>query len=197
MISADNERNRDIRTDQFEKATFAGGCFWCMQPLFDKLEGVVSTEAGYTGGVTENPAYEEVCSGSTGHAEAVEIIFDPLRISYEKLLDVFWHNIDPTTLNAQFVDRGSQYRTAIFYHTEGQKRMAETSKAKLENTFNTKSGKLKKPIVTEITPASTFYRAEDHHQKYYLIHTYRYNTYKYGSGREQQLKKIWEMDLKK
>jgi peptide-methionine (S)-S-oxide reductase len=169
-----------------EKATFAGGCFWCMEPPFEKLEGVESVIAGYTGGRTENPTYEEVSSGMTGHAEAVEVHYDPARITYAALLDVFWHNIDPTTRDRQFVDMGSQYRTAIFYHNEEQKRLAEESKKKYDA-----SGRFGKPIVTEIVPAGKFYPAEEYHQDYYKKNTVRYKFYRFNSGRDQYLEKIW------
>lgn len=171
---------------KFEKATFAGGCFWCIQPPYDKLKGVISTRVGYTGGRKKNPTYKEVSSGATGHAEAIEIIYDPAKTSYDELLDVFWHNIDPTTLNGQFADKGTQYRTAIFYHSEEQKRLALASKESLE-----KSGKFLKPIVTEIVPAAEFYPAEDYHQKYYEKSPIHYNIYKFGSGRETFIKKMW------
>lgn len=176
---------------KYEKATFAGGCFWCMQHPFDQLEGVVSTAVGYTGGSTEHPAYEEVCSGRTKHAEAIEILYDPSRISYSALLEVFWRNIDPTAIDRQFADVGSQYRTAIFYHSEEQKKLAESSKKELE-----KSGKFNKPIVTEIVPASEFYKAEEYHQKYYEKNQAHYKRYKYGSGRDQYLKETWGKDAK-
>lgn len=169
-----------------EKATFAGGCFWCMQPPYDKLKGVVSTTVGYTGGHKKNPTYEEVSSGTTGHAEAVEILYDPTQTTYEELLDLFWHNIDPTTQHGQFADRGTQYRTAIFYHNEEQKRLALASKEALEN-----SGKFARPIVTEIVPASDFYRGEDYHQEYYKKNPTHYGLYKVGSGREAFIKEIW------
>ena len=168
------------------KATFAGGCFWCMQGPFDYLEGVISTKTGYTGGSTLNPSYEEVCTGKTGHTEAVEIIYDQEIISYEKLLEVFWRNIDTTTQNQQFADKGSQYRTAIFYHTEEQKILAEKSKQDLE-----KSGKFDKPIVTEILPAAPFYPAEDYHQDYYKKNPFHYELYKQGSGRARYLERTW------
>jgi len=173
-------------TGKFKTATFAGGCFWCMQPPFDRLQGVISTTAGYTGGTKQNPSYAEVSSGRTGHAEAIEIVYDPSLIDYAKLLDVFWRNIDPTALNRQFVDAGSQYRTAIFYHDEEQKKMAEASRERLQG-----SGRYEKPIVTEILPAAKFYRAEDYHQEYYKNYPNRYHLYKYGSGRPQYLKKKW------
>ena len=172
-----------------EKATFAGGCFWCMQHPFDDLKGVVSTSVGYTGGYKEDPTYEEVCAGSTGHAEALEILYDPSRITYSGLLDVFWRNIDPTTRNRQFADAGTQYRTAIFYHNEEQQRTAELSKSAMEQ-----SGRFEKPIITEITPATKFYVAEEYHQKYYEKCPVRYNRYKSGSGREQYLKETWKTD---
>lgn len=174
-----------------EKATFAGGCFWCMQPPFDQLEGVIVTAVGYTGGHTENPSYEEVCAGTTGYAEAVEITYDPWQITYEELLDVFWRNIDPTARNQQFADVGTQYRTAIFYHNEDQKQLAESSKAKLAQ-----SGKFAAPIVTEIVPASTFYEAEDFHQEYYKKNRLGYTMYKYGSGRAHYLQKAWGTEAK-
>lgn len=167
-------------------ATFAGGCFWCMEPPFDGLDGVVSTTSGYTGGQTKNPSYEEVSSGVTGHAEAVQIAFDPTQISYEELLEVFWRNIDPLTPNAQFCDHGSQYRTAIFYHDDEQQRLAEASKKALE-----RSGRFTKPIVTEIVPAGEFYKAEDYHQDYYQKNPLRYKFYRYQCGRDQVLEQLW------
>lgn len=190
MVYADNKiDNLNKNSIKQAKATFAGGCFWCMQPPFDKLSGVISTSVGYIGGKTEYPTYEEVCAGSTGHAEALEITYDPSQISYTELLNVFWRNIDPTTPDAQFFDKGTQYRSAIFYHTDEQKTLAEKSKEKLEN-----SGRYDKPIVTEITPTSKFYRAEEYHQEYYKKNTYRYESYKYRSGREKYLEKTWEKD---
>lgn len=170
----------------YEKATFAGGCFWCMEHPFEELDGVVEVISGYTGGHTENPTYEEVCSGRTGHAEAVQITFDPAKISYEKLLGVFWKQINPTDPEGQFFDRGSTYRAEIFYHTEEQKKLAEKSKEELEN-----SGPFRKKIVTEITKASPFYKAEDYHQKYYQKNPDRYQQYRHGSGRDQYLVNIW------
>jgi peptide-methionine (S)-S-oxide reductase len=168
------------------KATFAGGCFWCMEPPFDKLDGVISTTSGYTGGQKKDPTYQEVSAGSTGHTEAVQIVYDPAKITYEKLLDVFWHNIDPTAVNAQFCDHGSQYRSAIFYHDETQKRLAEASKQALDM-----SKPFKEPIVTEITAASTFYPAEDYHQNYYQKNPIRYKFYRYNCGRDQRLQELW------
>jgi peptide-methionine (S)-S-oxide reductase len=167
-------------------ATFAGGCFWCMEPPYDKLDGVISTTSGYTGGRKKNPTYEEVSGGTTGHAEAVQVAYDPTKVSYEKLLEVFWQNIDPFTPNAQFCDHGSQYRSAIFYHDEEQKRAAEASKQKLE-----KSGRITQPIVTEIVPAGEFYPAEDYHQDYYQNNPVRYKYYRYRCGRDEALEKIW------
>jgi peptide-methionine (S)-S-oxide reductase len=169
-----------------ETATFAGGCFWCMEPPFDELEGVISTTSGYTGGQTKNPSYEEVSSGVTGHTEAVQVTFDPTKISYARLLEVFWRNIDPFTPNAQFCDHGSQYRTGIFYHGEEQKRLIEASKKALEQ-----SGRLTRPIVTEIVPAGEFYQAEDYHQDYYQKNPLRYKYYRYACGRDQVLEQIW------
>lgn len=167
-------------------ATFAGGCFWCMQPSFDETPGVLSTTVGYTGGTAPDPTYEQVSSGKTGHAEAIEVIFDPAKVSYERLLDVFWQNVDPTTPNQQFADKGTQYRTAIFYHNDEQKKLAEASKERLG-----KSGKFDKPIVTEITAASRFYPAEEYHQRYYKKSADYYNRYKIGSGRAGYLKRMW------
>jgi methionine-S-sulfoxide reductase len=172
-----------------EKATFAGGCFWCLEPPFDDLAGVISTTVGYTGGQEQNPTYEEVSSGKTGHAEAIQIVYDPSRLTYEELLDVFWRNIDPTQMNGQFVDTGRQYRTAIFYHNEEQKRLASASKDKLE-----KSGRYDKKIITEIAPATAFYRAEAYHQDYYKKNPIRYKFYRHGSGRDKLLKTLWEKD---
>ena len=168
------------------KATFAGGCFWCMEPPFDKLPGVISTTSGYTGGQKPNPTYEEVSSGRTGHAEAVQVVYDPKKVSYEQLLDVFWHNIDPTVKNQQFCDVGSQYRTGIFYHDDEQKRLAEASKAALE-----KSKPFKAPIVTEITRAGEFYPAEEYHQDFYLKNPVRYKFYRNGCGRDARLEQLW------
>lgn len=170
-------------------ATFAGGCFWCMEPPFDKLDGVIETIVGYTGGHTENPTYEEVSSGTTGHAESIEVIYDPSKVTYEKLLEVFWRNIDPTDPGGQFVDRGSSYRSAIFYHNEEQKRLAEASKQRLQE-----SGRFNKPIVTEIVPAGPFYRAEEYHQDYYKKNPIRYKFYRLGSGRDRFLRKAWGSD---
>lgn len=171
---------------KLEKATFAGGCFWCMVPPFEHLNGVVSVTSGYTGGQKKNPMYEEVSSGTTGHAESVQIIYDPSKIGYRKLLDVFWHNIDPTVKDRQFCDVGSQYRTAIFYHNEEQKKLAEESKRILEQ-----SKRLPGPVYTEIVPATEFYRAEGYHQDYYKKNPVRYKFYRWNCGRDQRLKEIW------
>jgi peptide methionine sulfoxide reductase msrA/msrB len=171
-------------------ATFAGGCFWCMQPPFEQLPGVTKVVAGYTGGHTENPTYEEVCSGMTGHYEAVQVLYNPLAVSYQTLLDVFWRNIDPTDVQGQFVDKGQQYQTVIFYHNEEQKKLAEASRDALQ-----KSGKFKKPMVTKILKASIFYKAEPYHQDYYRTSPIRYKTYRLGSGREYFLSKTWGGEL--
>lgn len=184
--SQTNSKEVNMNNPNLKQATFAGGCFWCMQPSFDVLNGVVSTFVGYTGGHTENPTYEEVSTGTTGYAEAIEVLYNPKKISYRELLNVFWRNIDPTTLNRQFADKGDQYRTAIFYYDEEQKRIAEESKKELEN-----SKKFDKPIVTQIVPASKFYKAEEYHQKYYLKKTHQYKEYKKASGREDFLVKTW------
>ena len=168
------------------KATFAGGCFWCMEAPFDKLPGVISTISGYIGGSVKNPTYEQVSTGRTGHTEAVQIEYDPSKVSYEKLVEVFWMNIDPTVKNAQFCDHGSQYRSGIFYHDDAQRKIAEASRAALE-----KSKPFKQPIVSEITRASQFYPAEDYHQDYYLKNPVRYTLYRNGCGRDARLKELW------
>lgn len=175
-----------------EKATFAGGCFWCMETPFEKLDGVTEVISGYTGGKKVNPTYEEVSYGGTGHLESVQIIYDPSKITYSELLDVFWKQIDPTDPNGQFVDRGSQYRSAIFYHNDEQKGLAEKSKEELDE-----SGKFGKPIVTEIIMASAFYKAEEYHQNYYKKNPIRYKFYRYNSGRDQYLKKRWGDEMEK
>lgn len=167
-------------------ATFAGGCFWCMEPPFDKLDGVLATISGYSGGQRKNPSYEEVSSGSTGHAESVQVRYDPRRVSYEKLLQTYWRNVDPTVKNAQFCDHGSQYRTAIFYHTDEQRRLAEASRAGLEKTKP-----FKQPIVTEIVPAGDFWPAEEYHQDYYIKNPIRYKIYRTGCGRDARLRELW------
>lgn len=172
-----------------KEAVFAGGCFWCMEGPFDKLDGVVSTTSGYTGGSKRNPTYEEVSAGGTGHAEAVLVVYDPAKIGYERLLEVFWHNIDPLARDRQFCDVGSQYRSAIFYRDEEQRRAAEASKAALEA-----SGRLKGPIVTEIVPAGEFWPAEEYHQDYYRKNPIRYRFYRSGCGRDARLKQLWGAD---
>jgi peptide-methionine (S)-S-oxide reductase len=167
-------------------ATFAGGCFWCMEGPFDALDGVISTTSGYTGGAKKDPTYQEVSSGRTGHTEAVQVVYDPSKVSYEKLLDVFWHNIDPTAMNRQFCDSGSQYRSGIFVHDDAQKKAAEVSKAALA-----KAKPFKGVIVTEISGATTFYAAEEYHQDYYLKNPVRYRFYRQGCGRDARLKELW------
>jgi peptide-methionine (S)-S-oxide reductase len=170
----------------FAKATFAGGCFWCMESPFDQLPGVISTTSGYTGGSKLNPTYEEVSAGGTGHAEAVQVVYDPAKVSYTELLQVFWRNIDPTVKDRQFCDVGRQYRTAIFYYTEEQRRLAEESRAALEKTKS-----FPEPLVTEITAASEFYPAEDYHQDYYKKNPIRYKYYRYSCGRDERLEQLW------
>jgi peptide-methionine (S)-S-oxide reductase len=167
-------------------ATFAGGCFWCMEPPFDELEGVIETISGYTGGVSNNPTYKQISSGGTGHYESIQILYDPEKVSYKKLLEVFWRNVNPIDPGGQFCDRGTQYRTAIFYHTEEQHRLAEESKQMLE-----RSGQLDQPIVTPLLPASTFYQAEEYHQDYYKKNPIRYKFYRASCGRDRVLSKLW------
>ena len=169
------------------KAIFAGGCFWCMEYPFDKIDGVISTISGYIGGHKDNPTYEEVCSGETGHTEAVEVVYDPNKVSYEQLLQIFWRNIDPLAKNRQFCDIGSQYRTAIFCHDAAQKKAAEDSLEELN-----RSGRFQQPIVTEIVAATTFYPAEEYHQKYYKKSPIRYQVYRSGSGRDGRLRELWD-----
>jgi len=171
---------------RLETATFAGGCFWCMQPPFGKTKGVVSTLVGYTGGKEKNPTYEDVSSRRTGHRESIQVKFDPAQVTYEQLLDVFWHSINPTQADGQFADIGPQYRSAIFYHSEEQKRLAEESKQKLAA-----SGKFPKPIATRILPAGPFYAAGEYHQKYYLKNPVEYRRYAIGSGRYPFLERTW------
>lgn len=177
------------KNHHLEKATFAGGCFWCMESDFEKVDGVVAVISGYSGGQEENPTYKEVSAGKTGHTEAVQVLYDPEKVTYGELLDVFWRHVDPTDPGGQFVDRGPQYRTAIFYHNEDQKNLAEKSKLELE-----KSGRFGKPIITEITKLTAFYEAEDYHQDYYKKSSLRYKSYRFGSGRDQFLKKVWEKE---
>ncbi len=186
MVTKSFAEDQAMKSAELKKATFAGGCFWCMQPFFDRTKGVKETMVGYIGGKTENPTYEQVSSGKTGHAEAIQVTYDPKEVAYERLVDIFLRNIDPTMKNGQFFDRGTQYRTAIFYHDDEQKKIAQEALKKLGN-----SGKFDKPIVTEIVQASAFYAAEEYHQKYYLKNKLRYNVYHQGSGRESFFKKLW------
>lgn len=167
-------------------ATFAGGCFWCMEPPYDKLDGVLATISGYIGGDVDNPTYKQVSAGSTGHAEAVQVYYDPAKVSYEKLLEVFWRNVDPTTPDRQFCDRGNQYRTAIFYHDKLQQKLAVASKSALDQTKPFAA-----PVVTEITAADTFYPAEDYHQDYYVKNPLRYKFYRFNCGRDKRLEELW------
>ncbi len=169
-----------------QEATFAGGCFWCTESDFEKVDGVLEVISGYTGGDVANPSYEQVSAGRTGHVEAVRIRFDPSKVSYRQLLDFFWRHVDPTDPGGQFVDRGAQYRSVIFYHDEEQKRQAEESKRELEL-----SGRFQKPIATEILPLKRFYPAEDYHQDYYVKNPLRYKFYRFNSGRDQFLSKTW------
>jgi len=170
----------------FAKATFAGGCFWCMEHPFDELDGVVSTTSGYTGGHTVDPTYPEVSAGGTGHTEAVQIEYDPTKVTYEELLNVYWRNVDPTTPDAQFCDHGNQYRPEIFYHTEEQKQLAEASRTHIEKTKT-----FPEPIVIEITQGTTFYPAEDFHQNYYQTNPLRYKFYRLACGRDSRLAELW------
>lgn len=179
-------KGEDKNEGTYQYATFAGGCFWCMVPPFQKLPGVIEVIAGYTGGHKENPTYKEVCSGTTGHYEAVRVKYDPSVISYQELLKTFWHQIDPTDEGGQFYDRGQQYQTAIFYHNEEQRILAEESKKELE-----KSGKFEKAITTKIIKASAFYPAEEYHQDYHKKNPEHYASYKKGSGREDYIKRTW------
>lgn len=172
-----------------ETAIFAGGCFWCMEPPFDKIDGVISTTSGYTDGHKDEPTYTEVSAGSTGHTEAIEIIYDPSKVSYSDLLDVFWKNIDPVAVNRQFCDGGTQYRSGIYYLDEEQEKAAKLSLDQLE-----KNKPFKEPIATEIKLASTFYPAEDYHQDYYQKNPVRYKFYRYRCGRDQRLEEIWGKD---
>ena len=171
---------------QHAKATFAGGCFWCVEEAFEKVPGVIAAVSGYTGGDVANPSYKQVTGGQTGHAEAVEVIFDPAHVTYAQLLDVFWRNVDPTVVDRQFCDVGNQYRTAIFVHDDAQRRLAEASKETLQA-----SKPFAEPIVTPIVAASTFYPAEDYHQDYYKHNPLRYKLYKWNCGRAQRLAELW------
>jgi len=175
-----------VMAANYEKATFAGGCFWCMEHPFDEIPGVISVTSGYTGGHKKNPTYEEVSAGVTGHAEAVQVVYDPAKVTYEKLLNVFWRNIDPTTKDRQFCDFGNQYRSGIFYHSAEQQRLALQSKAQLE-----KIKTFKEPVVTEIVQATEFYPAEEYHQHYYKKNPIRYKFYRTNCGRDRRLKELW------
>src|SRR5688572_32230396 len=175
-----------VHAQKTEKASFAGGCFWCTEEAFEKIPGVISAVSGYQGGSLKNPSYEQVSSGRTGHTEVVEVTFDPARVSYEKLLDVFWVNHDPTVTDRQFCDSGSQYRPEIFYHSEEQKKLAEASKAKWE-----KQKPFRQPLRTPITKAATFYAAEDYHQDYYKKNALQYKFYVTGCGRYARLDSLW------
>ena len=168
------------------KAYFAGGCFWCMEEAFEKVDGVIAVVSGYMGGTVANPTYEQVSDGRTGHAESIEVTYDPTKITYQKLLDAFWRNVDPITPNAQFCDHGNQYRSVVFYTTDEEKQLAEESKSKIEQ-----SKRLPAPIMTQLVKAPTFYPAEDYHQDYYKKNPLRYKYYKYSCGRAQRLEVLW------
>ncbi len=179
-----SDASAPVNTHALQVATFGGGCFWCMEPPFDKLNGVVSTTSGYIGGRVANPTYDQVSAGGTGHAEVVQVKYDPSKVTYAKLLEVFWRNIDPLTPNRQFCDAGSQYRSAIFYHDAGQRSAAEASKRALD-------GRFRQPIVTEIVAATTFYPAEEYHQNYYTKNPIRYKFYRSRCGRDDRLEEVW------
>lgn len=178
-------------TNNLKTATFGGGCFWCMEPPYDKIEGVIATRSGYAGGSVESPSYEQVSAGSTGHAEVVQVVYDPTKVTYQELLDIFWVNIDPTVKDQQFCDRGSQYRSAIFYEDDEQKKLAEASKQKLVD-----SGRFSN-VYTEIVPLDVFWPAEDYHQNYYQKNPLRYKFYRFTCGRDQRLKELWGDQAKK
>ena len=176
-----------VEESDYRSATFAGGCFWCMEPPFDKLDGVISTTSGYAGGHVPNPTYKQVSAGSTGHAEVVQVVYDPEKISYRELLNVFWRNVDPLDSSGQFCDRGNQYRTAVFYHDEEQLRLAEQSKAAFE-----RSGRFSRSVATEIVPLNgNFYSAEEYHQDYYIKNPLRYKYYRTACGRDRRLEQLW------
>ena len=175
-----------VKSKEKATATFAGGCFWCMEPPFDAEPGVIETIVGYTGGSTENPTYEQVSAGGSGHAESIQIIYDPANVSYERMLDIFWKNIDPLDSDGQFCDKGTQYRSAIFYHNEEQKKLAEVSKKRIEE-----SGSLPASIVTEIAQAYTFYPAEEYHQEYYKKNPIRYKFYRLSCRRDKRIGELW------
>ncbi len=188
LSGRDGEKRTAMKEEHgaYEQATFAGGCFWCVEADFEKVDGVVEVISGYTGGESENPSYEEVSRGMTGHVEAVRVVYDPGKITYEELLELFWRHVDPTDPGGQFVDRGSQYRTAIFYHDEEQKRLAEESRRKLDE-----SGRFNRPIATEIVPLTRFYEAESYHQDYYKKNPLRYRFYRMNSGRDPFIQGAW------
>lgn len=186
FVNASEQVDQSTSDGELGKATFAGGCFWCMEPPFDKLDGVVSTTSGYTGGHKKDPTYDDVSFGGTGHAEAVEVLYDPKKISYAELLEVFWRNIDPTVKDRQFCDKGNQYRSAIFYHDEEQRRLAERSKQEIE-----RSSRLEVPVATEIVAATEFFTAEGYHQDYYKKNPIRYKLYRYNCGRDRRLEELW------
>jgi peptide-methionine (S)-S-oxide reductase len=186
-VRAQDMEEGPLQDSGYTKATFAGGCFWCMEPPYDKLDGVISTTSGYAGGHVENPTYQQVSAGVTGHLEVVQIVYDPDRVSYQELLEVFWRNVDPLDSGGQFCDRGEQYRTAIFYHDGKQKRLAEQSKAALD-----RSGDLSRSIVTEILPLDgNFWPAEEYHQDYYEKNPLRYKYYRTACGRDRRLEQLW------
>jgi peptide-methionine (S)-S-oxide reductase len=184
--AADTGGKTDAPAGTLASAVFAGGCFWCMEHPFDELDGVVSTTSGYIGGHTPSPTYSQVSAGTTGHAEAVKVVYDPAKVGYGRLLEVFWRNVDPLDGGGQFCDRGDQYRTAIFYETEEQRQLAEGSKQELAA-----SGRFDRPIVTPIVAAGEFFPAEDYHQNYYLVNPIRYKFYRHGCGRDKRLKEVW------
>jgi peptide-methionine (S)-S-oxide reductase len=178
-VYTQEDNSQDMAT-----AVFAGGCFWCVEAAFDKVEGVKETISGYTGGNVKHPTYEEVSTGDTGHAEAVKVTYDPQQVSYEKLLDVFWHNIDPFDANGQFCDQGNQYRSEIFYVTDAQKELAEASRQQVAERFS-------KDIATSISEFTEFYKAEEYHQSYYQENPIKYEFYTFSCGREDRLEEIW------
>jgi len=189
FASAGQEQGKVMDNDKLKVATFAGGCFWCVESDFEKLPGVVSVISGYAGGTEMMPTYEQVSSGTTGYLESVQVHYDPAKVSYAQLLDWFWRHVDPTDPDGSFVDRGKQYRSAIFYATDEERRLAEESKARLAA-----SGRFDKPVETEIRPLTTFYEAEAYHQDYHDTHALKYNFYRYRSGRDQFLDKVWGKD---
>lgn len=186
MLSLVPPSHSDVMKGEYKKAIFAGGCFWCMEPAYDKLDGVISTISGYTGGHKDNPTYDEVSAGGTGHTEALEVTYDPAKVSYSSLLEVYWRNSDPTTANRQFCDHGNQYRPAIFYQNDEELKAIQDSKKEIERTKS-----FQEKIVTEISPAEKFYPAEDYHQDYYQKNPVRYKFYRYSCGRDQRLKELW------